>query len=298
MWVGGVPSVVTVHAFLCQLIEKFVIAFWSHAYYTFPYSRSRDLPSLHSAKFKVYALESREHVTISSWVWVTVRSLHLWLANSVSAVPSVVHVMLGGLTGQVQTKQAVTVMMPQHHHSGTGAPAQENSALIVWATGPPSMACLKALWSRPSLVLLPNPSFYLADLQAGQTSFIFISSLDGFFTLFCSVLGNSLSSRVWESFGGVSNVILSPYSEMMIIFDVVVHRTREWTYLDRFMVYWWTVWAWGRTPRVLLWQAAWFIGLSGAWALNQQLKEPEFCSLHAFEFRFFGFVTDVGVCRV
>lgn len=83
-------------------------------------------------------------MTILSWMYrVAVRSLHLRLTNSVSAVPSDVHVMLvflGGLTGQVQTKQAVTVMMPQHHHSGPGAPAQENSALIVQAARPPSMA--------------------------------------------------------------------------------------------------------------------------------------------------------------
>lgn len=85
----------------------------------------------------------------------------------------------GDSRGQVQTEQAVTAMMPQHHHSGAGAPVQENSALIVFAADPSSVACLKAHW--PMLVL--NLSVHLANLHASHI-FYFASSFEGFLTLY------------------------------------------------------------------------------------------------------------------
>lgn len=80
----------------------------------------------------------------------SVRSPHLWLSNRVSVVPLAACVMLVVEEAeQVQTKQAVTTTMLLHHHSGTGALAQENSALIEQIRRPPSMTCLKTHWSGP-----------------------------------------------------------------------------------------------------------------------------------------------------
>lgn len=149
-WVGGVPSVVsTCRCFCVNLLKSWSFVMRILLFLTLGHVTP---PSLHSAKFNVYALESRERDNFkldaqSISVVTTFVAYQQCFCRSFSGPCNVG--CEGGLTGQVQTKQAVTVMMPLHHHSGTGAPAQENSALIVWATGPPSMACLKAPWSRP-----------------------------------------------------------------------------------------------------------------------------------------------------